>query len=268
MQSENKMFDDFVKMVNGFAGTFAGMGREAESSAREKFKEWMGGADFVGRDEFEAVKAMAAAARDENESLESAHCGAGGKARSSLPPQSDQAQESKPGGVNLSEEEIQDERDDGAPIEVLEQYFEARGWACERTAEGEIVASATGSWAQYELRGVWRPEDQVLQFLAFPDIKVAADKRTAIYESLSLMNEQLWLGHFEMWSGSGLVVFRHSTILDADDEVSVSNKPRRSLRPRSRSASASTRSFSSSFGAAKRQSEAIAAALIDTHGEA
>jgi len=69
MQSENRLFDDFVKMVNGMAGTFAGMGREAESSAREKFKEWMGGADFVGRDEFEAVKAMAAAARDENEVL-------------------------------------------------------------------------------------------------------------------------------------------------------------------------------------------------------
>ena len=69
MQSENRMFDDMVKMVNGLAGTFAGMGREAEASAREKFKEWMGGADFVGRDEFEAVKAMAAAARDENEIL-------------------------------------------------------------------------------------------------------------------------------------------------------------------------------------------------------
>ena len=69
MQSENRVFDDFVKMVNGFAGTFAGMGREAEASAREKFKEWMGGTDFVGRDEFEAVKSMAAAARDENEAL-------------------------------------------------------------------------------------------------------------------------------------------------------------------------------------------------------
>jgi BMFP domain-containing protein YqiC len=69
MQSENRLFDDFVKMVNGVAGTMAGMGREAESSARERFKEWMGGADFVGRDEFEAVKAMAAAARDDNEIL-------------------------------------------------------------------------------------------------------------------------------------------------------------------------------------------------------
>ena len=69
MQSENKLFDDLVKMVNGFAGTMAGMGREAEAGAREKFREWVGGQDFVGRDEFEAVKAMAAAARDENEAL-------------------------------------------------------------------------------------------------------------------------------------------------------------------------------------------------------
>ena len=69
MQSENRMLDDFVKMVNGFAGTMAGMGREAESSIREKAREWMAGADFVGRDEFEAVKLMAAAARDENELL-------------------------------------------------------------------------------------------------------------------------------------------------------------------------------------------------------
>src|SRR6478609_10254241 len=69
MQSENRLFDDFVKMMNGVAGTMAGMGREAEAGAREKFREWMGGQDFVGRDEFEAVKAMAAAARDENEIL-------------------------------------------------------------------------------------------------------------------------------------------------------------------------------------------------------
>ncbi|MEO7564914.1 MAG: accessory factor UbiK family protein [Sphingomicrobium sp.] len=69
MQSENKMFDDLVKMVNGVAGTMAGMGREAESSMREKAREWMAGADFVARDEFEAVKAMAIAAREENEAL-------------------------------------------------------------------------------------------------------------------------------------------------------------------------------------------------------
>ena len=69
MQSENKIFDDLAKMMNGVAGTMAGMGREAEGSMREKMREWVGGADFVSRDEFEAVKAMAVAARDENVAL-------------------------------------------------------------------------------------------------------------------------------------------------------------------------------------------------------
>lgn len=69
MQSQNRMFDDLVKMMNGVAGTMAGMGREAESSMREKMREWVGGMDFVSRDEFDAVKAMAIAAREENELL-------------------------------------------------------------------------------------------------------------------------------------------------------------------------------------------------------
>lgn len=69
MQSENRFFDDLVKMFNGAAGTIAGVGREAESAARERVKEWIGGLQLVGRDEFEAVKAMAAAARDEADAL-------------------------------------------------------------------------------------------------------------------------------------------------------------------------------------------------------
>lgn len=69
MQSQNRLFDDFVKMVNGAAGTFAGMTREAQESARERMREWVGGMDFVSRDEFEAVKAMAATAREEVEAL-------------------------------------------------------------------------------------------------------------------------------------------------------------------------------------------------------
>lgn len=69
MQSDNRIFDDLAKLVNGAAGTFAGATREAEASFKEKMKEWIGGLDFVSRDEFEAVKAMAAAARDEADAL-------------------------------------------------------------------------------------------------------------------------------------------------------------------------------------------------------
>ncbi|MEG3092868.1 accessory factor UbiK family protein [Sphingomonas sp. PB1R3] len=69
MQADNKLFDDFAKVMNGLAGTVAGMGREAESSARTRAREWIGGLDFVSREEFEVVKAMAVAARDEADAL-------------------------------------------------------------------------------------------------------------------------------------------------------------------------------------------------------
>ena len=69
MQSENPLFADLAKLANAAAGTLAGMSREARDSARERLKEAMGGLDFVSREEFEAVKAMAARAREEAESL-------------------------------------------------------------------------------------------------------------------------------------------------------------------------------------------------------
>ena len=69
MQSENPLIADIAKLLNSAAGTMAGMGREARDAARERVKEAVGGLEFVGREEFDAVKDMAARARDENEAL-------------------------------------------------------------------------------------------------------------------------------------------------------------------------------------------------------
>ena len=70
MQSENPFIADFVKLANSAAGTFAGMTREARDTARERMKEAMGGLDFVAREEFDAVKDMAAQAREKCDVLE------------------------------------------------------------------------------------------------------------------------------------------------------------------------------------------------------
>src|SRR5690606_22213656 len=69
MQSENRIFDHFATMMNGIAGTVAGAARAAEAAMRERAKEWIGRMDFVSREEFEAVKQMAATARAEAEAL-------------------------------------------------------------------------------------------------------------------------------------------------------------------------------------------------------
>ena len=69
MQSQNPIIADFVKLANAAAGTLAGMSREARDNAREKMREAVGGLDFVSREEFDAVKDMAARAREENDAL-------------------------------------------------------------------------------------------------------------------------------------------------------------------------------------------------------
>lgn len=69
MQSRNRLFDDFVKVMNGAAGTIAGMTREAQGAVQDRAREWIGGLDLVSREEFEAVKAMAVAAREEADGL-------------------------------------------------------------------------------------------------------------------------------------------------------------------------------------------------------
>ena len=161
------------------------------------------------------------------------------------------------------------ERDTNTPIDTLEHYFNAHGWAYERSADEEIVANVQGSWAQYELRAVWRDEDHVLQFLALPDIRVPADKRPAIYEAIGLINEQLWIGHFEMWAASGLVLFRHAALLDSEDEATLSLDQTETLVE---AAIDECERFYPVFQfvlwADKTPAEAIAAALIETRGEA
>jgi BMFP domain-containing protein YqiC len=69
MQSEKRIFDDLAKVLNGVAGTVAGMGREAEASMRERAREWAGGLDLISREEFDAVKTLAANARSEADAL-------------------------------------------------------------------------------------------------------------------------------------------------------------------------------------------------------
>jgi BMFP domain-containing protein YqiC len=69
MQTENKLFEDLSKVATAALGTLAGVGREVEENARRRAREFVGGADAVDREEFEAVKAVAMAAREEVEQL-------------------------------------------------------------------------------------------------------------------------------------------------------------------------------------------------------
>ena len=69
MQTENRLFEDFSKVATAAMGTLAGVTREMSEDARRRAREFVGNPDAVDRDEFEAVKANAAAAREMVEGL-------------------------------------------------------------------------------------------------------------------------------------------------------------------------------------------------------
>lgn len=159
--------------------------------------------------------------------------------------------------------------DAAAPIDMLEAYYAAHGWEHERH-EDEIVATVKGSWTSYELRAMWREDDSVVQFLAFPDIKVADDRRAAMYETLALVNEQLWVGHFELWSSSGILLYRHAAMIDGDSEDGTMSLSAAELLVES--AVDECERFYPVFQfvlwGGKSPKEALAAALVETQGEA
>ncbi len=165
-------------------------------------------------------------------------------------------------------DEAEDDREDAAPIDMLEEYYAAHGWTHQRD-EDEIVAKVKGSWAEYELRAIWREDDSVLQFLAFPDVRVADERRATIYETIGLVNEQLWIGHFELWSSSGILLYRHAAMIDSGEEAAMSLAQAELLVE---SAIDECERFYPVFQfvlwGGKSPKEAIAAALIETQGEA
>lgn len=162
------------------------------------------------------------------------------------------------------------EQDDGEaePLDMLASYFEANGWTFEQNGEDEIAATTQGSWTQYEIRAIWREEDQVLQLLVLPDIRVTDDKkRGAIYEAIGLINEQLWLGHFELWSSTGVVLFRHGALLSGGDTLTL-DQAQLLVDAALDECERFYPVFQFVLWGGKSPADAIAASMIETRGEA
>ena len=115
----------------------------------------------------------------------------------------------------------------GAPMDVLAALFDARGCALVIVGERinideELGGEIQGAWVKYQLRAVLRPQDGVLQLICLPDIRVSKEQLMPAYELLSLVNEQVWLGHFDIWSQGRVLVYRHGALLADDGMLSIS----------------------------------------------
>lgn len=159
------------------------------------------------------------------------------------------------------------ERDESAPVDMLAALFEARGWDFEVTSDDEISAEFKGSWTSYQLRAIWREEDNALQMLALPDVNVPAEKYAAIYKALGLINEQLWIGHFDLWAATGILLFRHGALLPPNGMLSI-DQAQTIIDVAIDECERFYPVFQFIIWGDKSPEDAIASALIETHGEA
>ena len=99
------------------------------------------------------------------------------------------------------------------PVDVVERLAAINEWAFDRAETDEISILVSGKFANYDVAFTWLPDMESLHVSCSFDLKTPAHKRAAIGELTQLINEQLWLGHFDQWSQQDVVMFRHALCL-------------------------------------------------------
>ncbi len=117
----------------------------------------------------------------------------------------------------MSLAEIEIERD-LHPIDVIEQVAMINDWNFERTADDEIALAVEGHWTNYHISYAWMEDHESLHFACAFDAKVMEPRMGETLRLLSLINEQLLMGHFDLWEQEGAIMFRQTLLLSGGAE--------------------------------------------------
>jgi len=106
------------------------------------------------------------------------------------------------------------------PLDVVERVASSNGWSFERAGEDEITILVTGKWTDYQVSYTWMYDIEALHLACAFELKVPERNRSEVQLLISMINEQLWVGHFDLWIQDGLVMYRHALVLAGGVEAS------------------------------------------------
>lgn len=153
------------------------------------------------------------------------------------------------------------------PLDIIEEIVVANEWLFERNANDELIVELSGRWCHYRLFFVWQHEISALQFSCQFDLKVPNARRAAVCDLLATMNGKMWLGHFELCPDDATPMFRHTLLMRGsrggsvemlEDLVEIALTESERFYP----------AFQFVIWGGKQPGEALAAAMIDTVGQA
>jgi hypothetical protein len=153
------------------------------------------------------------------------------------------------------------------PLEVVESLATSHDWSFERASQDEITLLVNGKWSDYQVSFTWMHDIEALHLACAFDLKVPERCRPEVQQLISMINEQMWVGHFDLWMKDGIVMYRHALVLAGGVEAS-GQQCEVMLSTALESCERYFPSFQFVVWAGKPAREAMHAAMFETAGEA
>ena len=153
------------------------------------------------------------------------------------------------------------------PLEVVERMASTNDWSFERAGEDEITLLVRGKWTDYQVSFTWMYDIEALHLACAFDLKVPDRRRGEVSQLIAFINEQLWIGHFDLWSAEGVVMFRQALLLSGGAEPNT-HQVERLLVTAIEACERYFQAFQFVVWAGKDAAEALEGVLFETVGEA
>ena len=153
------------------------------------------------------------------------------------------------------------------PVDLVERLASLNDWSFERSNDYEISLSIAGRWTDYQLSFTWMAEIEALHLASAFDMKIPPARRAEVQRLIAAINEQLWVGHFDIWTHTGMVMYRQALVLPGGLTASTA-QCESMLVGAIHACERYYPAFQFVVWAGKTAAEAMSAAMFDTEGEA
>jgi len=152
------------------------------------------------------------------------------------------------------------------PVDMVEQIATVHDWTFERSAPDELTLSVAGSHCDYHISLNWRADLEALHLACAFDFRTAKTRLPELYRLMAKINEQLWLGHFDLWPEDGMMLYRNGLLLAGAG--THAGQCEGLLKAALEACERYYQSFQFVLWAGQTAEEALAATMLETHGNA
>ncbi len=153
-----------------------------------------------------------------------------------------------------------------SPIDMVEQIATAQDWSYERSSDDELTLTVPGTWSDYHVSINWRDDLEALHVASAFDCKVPDARLNEIYRLIAQINEQLWIGHFDLWLNEGLLMYRHGLLLNGN--VATPRQCEAMIHSALEACERYYQAFQFVVWAGKEAREALTSTMFQTEGQA